>query len=125
MTASKWPDLGGRLIAGDAKPTHVLPIRVYFEDTDAGGIVYHASYVRWCERGRTDFLRLVGTDARRLIDFDVTAAGVIQQRGNALLEQCTALFHGRKLRQLFQMIDDYPQLALDYRLRELIRQASQ
>ena len=46
----------------------MLPVRVYFEDTDAGGIAYHASYVRWCERGRTDFLRLLGTDSRRLID---------------------------------------------------------
>jgi acyl-CoA thioester hydrolase len=47
---------------------HVLPIRVYFEDTDAGGIAYHASFIRWCERGRTDLLRLLGTDARRLVD---------------------------------------------------------
>ena len=68
MTGSKWPDLAGRLIEGEGGRRHVLPVRVYFEDTDAGGIVYHASFVRWCERGRTDFLRLVGTDARRLID---------------------------------------------------------
>ena len=46
----------------------MLPVRVYFEDTDAGGVVYHASYVRYCERGRTDFLRLSGIDARGLID---------------------------------------------------------
>ena len=46
----------------------MLPVRVYFEDTDAGGIAYHASFIRWCERGRTDFLRLLGTDSRRLID---------------------------------------------------------
>ncbi len=36
---------------------HVLPVRVYFEDTDAGGIAYHASYVRFMERGRTELLR--------------------------------------------------------------------
>ncbi len=47
---------------------HVLPVRVYFEDTDAGGIAYHASFIRWCERGRTDYLRLLGTDSRRMID---------------------------------------------------------
>ena len=41
---------------------HVLPIRVYFEDTDASGIVYNASYVRFFERGRTDFLRLLGIE---------------------------------------------------------------
>lgn len=51
-----WPDLAGR-IEGRC---HRLPVRVYFEDTDFSGIVYHASYVRWCERGRSDFLRLVG-----------------------------------------------------------------
>jgi acyl-CoA thioester hydrolase len=40
--------------------THVLPIRVYYEDTDAGGIVYHANYLRFAERGRTEMLRLLG-----------------------------------------------------------------
>ena len=68
MTASPWPDLAGRLEGVGREQRHVLPVRVYFEDTDAGGVAYHASFVRWCERGRTDFLRLLGTDARRLID---------------------------------------------------------
>ncbi len=63
-----WPDLAGRLVQSETWRRHVLPVRVYFEDTDAGGIAYHASYIRWCERGRTDFLRLLGTDSRRLID---------------------------------------------------------
>ncbi len=36
---------------------HELPVRVYYEDTDAGGIVYHASYIRFAERGRTEMLR--------------------------------------------------------------------
>jgi acyl-CoA thioester hydrolase len=63
-----WPDLSGRIIEDATGRWHVLPVRVYFEDTDAGGIAYHASYIRWCERGRTDFLRLLGTDSRRLID---------------------------------------------------------
>ena len=40
--------------------THVLPVRVYYEDTDFSGIVYHASYLRFLERGRTDNLRLAG-----------------------------------------------------------------
>jgi acyl-CoA thioester hydrolase len=51
-----WPVLAGRLIAGG----HLLPVRVYFEDTDFSGVVYHGSYVRFLERGRTDFLRLLG-----------------------------------------------------------------
>jgi acyl-CoA thioester hydrolase len=39
---------------------HLLPIRVYYEDTDFSGIVYHANYLRYFERGRSDFLRLAG-----------------------------------------------------------------
>lgn len=68
MSSEQWPDLAGRIIRDESGQRHVLPVRVYFEDTDAGGVVYHASYVRFCERGRTDFLRLLGTDARRMID---------------------------------------------------------
>jgi acyl-CoA thioester hydrolase len=68
LSAGKWPDLSGRIIRDADGQRHVLPVRVYFEDTDAGGVVYHASFVRYAERGRTDFLRLLGTDARRLID---------------------------------------------------------
>lgn len=67
-SAHHWPDLAGRLIDDAAGRGHVLAVRVYFEDTDAGGVAYHASFVRWCERGRSDFLRLLGTDARRMID---------------------------------------------------------
>lgn len=64
-----WPDLAGRLIAdAEGRRRHVLPVRVYFEDTDFSGLVYHASYVRWCERGRSDYLRLIGNDHRALIE---------------------------------------------------------
>ena len=66
--SSSWPDLAGRLAADERGQFHLLPVRVYFEDTDAGGVAYHASYIRWCERGRSDFLRLLGTDSRRMID---------------------------------------------------------
>ena len=41
---------------------HRHPVRVYWEDTDAGGIVYHAGYVRFMERGRTELLRSHGLD---------------------------------------------------------------
>lgn len=68
LQPTNWPDLAGRIIDDETGRWHLLPVRVYFEDTDAGGIAYHASYIRWCERGRTDFLRLLGTDSRRLID---------------------------------------------------------
>lgn len=39
--------------------SHAVPIRIYYEDTDAGGVVYHASYIRFSERGRTEFLRFL------------------------------------------------------------------
>lgn len=64
----QWPDLAGRLVEADGRRSHVLPVRVYFEDTDFSGLVYHGSYVRWCERGRSDFLRLVGNDHRALLE---------------------------------------------------------
>ena len=68
MSAKDWPDIAGRIVTDVTGQRHVLPVRVYFEDTDAGGIVYHASYVRYCERGRTDFLRLMGSEARAMFD---------------------------------------------------------
>jgi acyl-CoA thioester hydrolase len=67
MDETRWPDLAGRLVEDGADPRHLLPIRVYFEDTDFSGLVYHASYLRWCERGRSDFLRLLGNDHRALL----------------------------------------------------------
>lgn len=45
---------------------HHLPIRVYYEDTDAGGIVFYANYLKFAERGRTEFLRRVGYEHRDL-----------------------------------------------------------
>lgn len=39
---------------------HVLPIRIYYEDTDLSGVVYHANYLRFMERGRSEFFRLAG-----------------------------------------------------------------
>jgi acyl-CoA thioester hydrolase len=43
-----------------------LTLRVYYEDTDAGGIVYHAAYLRFAERGRTEFVRKLGIDQQQL-----------------------------------------------------------
>jgi acyl-CoA thioester hydrolase len=45
---------------------HVMAIRVYYEDTDFTGIVYHANYLRFMERGRTNYLRLLGADQHAL-----------------------------------------------------------
>lgn len=44
--------------------THWFAVRVYYEDTDFSGIVYHANYLRFCERARTDMLSVVGIDQR-------------------------------------------------------------
>jgi acyl-CoA thioester hydrolase len=46
---------------------HHMQVRVYFEDTDAGQIVYHANFLRFMERGRTNYLRLLGTNQRELL----------------------------------------------------------
>jgi acyl-CoA thioester hydrolase len=48
--------------------SHVMSVRVYYEDTDFSGIVYHASYLRFMERGRTNHLRLLGADHRALFE---------------------------------------------------------
>ncbi|MFT3727998.1 MAG: tol-pal system-associated acyl-CoA thioesterase [Terricaulis sp.] len=48
--------------------THILPVRIYYEDTDFSGIVYHANYLRYFERGRSDFLRLAGVHHNALLD---------------------------------------------------------
>ena len=46
----------------------MLTVRVYYEDTDFTGIVYHANYLRYLERGRTNYLRLIGADHRALFE---------------------------------------------------------
>src|SRR5215475_4429654 len=47
---------------------HSMAVRVYYEDTDFTGIVYHANYLRFMERGRTNYLRLIGADHRALFE---------------------------------------------------------
>ena len=60
----QWPQLGGEIRGG----RHVLPVRVYYEDTDFTGIVYHASFLRFMERGRTEYMRLIGAAHRGLFE---------------------------------------------------------
>lgn len=56
-------------LAGRLTPEgHALDVRVYFEDTDFSGVVYHARYLHFLERGRTDYLRLHGIGHRELMD---------------------------------------------------------
>ncbi|MFM5907635.1 MAG: YbgC/FadM family acyl-CoA thioesterase [Novosphingobium sp.] len=56
-----YPELPGGVLDG---PMHRFAVRAYFEDTDLSGVVYHANYLRWFERARSDFLRLLGIDQR-------------------------------------------------------------
>jgi acyl-CoA thioester hydrolase len=58
------PDLDGVMRNG----RHFMRVRVYYEDTDFTGIVYHATYLRFMERGRTNHLRLLGADHRALFE---------------------------------------------------------
>lgn len=48
--------------------THRFPIRVYYEDTDLGQIVYYANYLKFIERGRSEWLRAAGVDQQRLLE---------------------------------------------------------
>ena len=60
--------------AGNA---HHFPLRVYFEDTDLSGIVYHANYLRYMERARSDMLRLAGIDQREAIEAGEGAYAIV------------------------------------------------
>jgi len=54
--------------AADTAKPFVWPIRVYYEDTDAQGVVYYANYFRFMERARTEWLRALGVDQRALLN---------------------------------------------------------
>lgn len=75
---------------------HRWPIRVYYEDTDAAGVVYYANYLRFCERARTEWLRSLGLDQRELmarerIAFVVTRVEADYLRGAELDDELTVL----------------------------------
>lgn len=67
--------LGGRF----EDRVHILPVRVYYEDTDFSGVVYHASYLRFAERGRSDFLRLAGVHHAELLDDEQARAFAVRR----------------------------------------------
>ncbi|MGX7926592.1 YbgC/FadM family acyl-CoA thioesterase [Tsuneonella sp. HG094] len=62
---SAQPPLPGGLIDGSR---HLFAVRAYYEDTDLSGIVYHANYLRWFERARSDLLRLLQIDQREAVE---------------------------------------------------------
>jgi acyl-CoA thioester hydrolase len=62
---SEQPLRPGGLIDGSR---HLFAVRAYYEDTDLSGIVYHANYLRWFERARSDLLRVLGIDQRAAVE---------------------------------------------------------
>lgn len=60
------PEASGHM----ADRRHIFPLRVYYEDTDAAGVVYYANYLRFAERARTEFLRGVGVRHRDFLESD-------------------------------------------------------
>src|SRR4051794_19527952 len=73
----------GEGAAKNSPTPHVHPIRVYFEDTDAGGMVYYANYLKFAERARTEMLRSAG----------ISHAAMMAQDGLMLVvRRCTAEF---------------------------------
>ena len=66
-------------VDGDARE-HVFPVRVYYEDTDAAGIVYYVNYLKFAERARTEMLRLMGREQQRMMETDGVAFAVKSAR---------------------------------------------
>ncbi len=65
--------------------THIFPIRVYYEDTDMGGIVYYANYLKFIERARSDWVRDLGIDQRAMKEEDGTVFAVRRIEADYLL----------------------------------------
>lgn len=58
---------------------HQISVRVYYEDTDFSGVVYHASYLRFMERGRTELIRDLGIEQRELFDGDAALGFAVRR----------------------------------------------
>lgn len=87
--------------------THVLPIRVYYEDTDFSGVVYHGAFVKFLERGRTEYLRAAGVHHKEMLMMDEPIAFTIQRlnldykrpaRIDEALEVRSAFYQGKGVR---------------------------
>lgn len=80
--------MAGAMDAGEDQPPvgrfdgneHRFAVRVYFEDTDLSGVAYHANYLRWLERARSDMLRLAGVDQRAAFERGEGAYAVAELR---------------------------------------------
>ncbi|MDE2405474.1 MAG: YbgC/FadM family acyl-CoA thioesterase [Sphingomonadales bacterium] len=126
MTSLPLPP-GGRFDG----PVHRYAVRAFFEDTDLSGMVYHANYLRWFERARSDMLRLLGIDQRAAQDAGEGAYAVseatIRYRAPARLDDVVLIESvaediGAASVRLFQQAfrrdaDDRLTLLADVRLR--------
>jgi len=59
--------------------THILPIRIYYEDTDFSGVVYHGAYLKFLERGRTESMRVTGTTHQDMLGLTPPLAFAVRQ----------------------------------------------
>ena len=111
--------------SGTLNSGQVIKVRVYYEDTDAAGIVYYANYLRFLERGRTEFLRTLGHDQRELMQEGVafavravSAEFLKPARLDDLLDVETAVSHlGRVQLSFAQRIARRDDVLLDARIR--------
>ena len=95
MTDASRVPLDGEIRDG----RHFLAVRVYYEDTDFTGIVYHANYLRFMERGRTNYLRLIGADHRALFEAaEQEAPGFAFVVRSMTIDFLQARAHGRRAR---------------------------
>ena len=83
---------------------HLFALRVYYEDTDLSGIVYHANYLRWFERARSDMLRLLGIDQRAAQGVAFAVLGDFNRR--LARERHTARDRHGKLVAMWPELDD-------------------
>ena len=99
-----------------SQPVHLFPVRVYYEDTDMGGVVYHANYLRFIERARSDWVRPLGNDQNamreggvvwvvRHIECDYRAAARFED--DLMIETTVASISGARLvmDQLVRRVD--------------------
>lgn len=93
---------------------HRLPVRVYYEDTDFTGLVYHANYVRYFERGRSDFLRLAGIGHAELLEGDQPLAFVVSKMALRFLKPAR-IDDALTVRTLYQSVKG-PRLLIDQRI---------
>ncbi|MFT3725394.1 MAG: YbgC/FadM family acyl-CoA thioesterase [Hyphomonadaceae bacterium] len=58
---------------------HILPLRIYYEDTDFSGVVYHANYVRYLERGRSEFIRSIGASHTAMLQCEAPVTFMVSR----------------------------------------------